>query len=184
LSPATVPGNKPQIESTVVTVTREDLTPQTALFVPAANESLFWVAADYRNRVARIITRTRSGTIENQLPIGAMSFDIYQLPLLCRSVQILQDLPLHILLIIPFTSPPGGMSVMAEIAIAGIDTITVPAGTFECQKVIVNLPGFAEEYWIERYGARQLIKYVNHQNGRALMLTQAGIITPSNRLHN
>ncbi|MGC8798289.1 MAG: hypothetical protein ACP5PK_06480 [candidate division WOR-3 bacterium] len=178
----TPPANH-QTESTVVTVTRADLTPQTVLFVPAPNDTLYWVAVDYRHRIAEILTRTPNGTIENRLPIGALTFDINQLPLLCRSLKILPGPPLHTLIVLPLTAPPGGMSVLAEITISGIDTVVVPAGTFECQKVIVKLPEFEEEYWVEKVGARRLIKYFNRHTGRGLKLMLSTIgVNPTEKL--
>jgi len=163
--------NSFQTESTIVMVSRDDLTPQASIFVPAANDSLLGVGTSYQDYTARIITRTRSGDIENRIPFGILSYDIYQMPILCRSVKILQqDLPLHILVIIPFTTPPGGMSELAEISIGKTDTVTVPAGTFECEQVIVKLPEFEEVYLIEKLGARQVIQYFNKQSGRKLSL--------------
>lgn len=163
-------------ESTVVTVTREDLTPKSSLFVPALNDTLFWVAANYQNHTAQIITRTRSGNIQNQIPLGAMSFDIYQLPLLCRGVKIHQpNLPLHILLVIPLSTPLGGISVRAEISTVGNDTITVPAGSFVCQKLNIKSPDYEADYWIEKIGARRLIQYYNRDTRRKLRLVRSTI---------
>lgn len=174
--PESGPISRSRTDSTVVTFTREDLTPLHSLFYPAENDSLLWIAAVYEDRTARIITRTPEGDLENRLPTGALTFDLFQLPFLCRSLKLIAtDIPLHILVITPTTSPPGGMSAIAEIGSGGVDTVITPAGKFACQRLIVRQPHLEEVYWIEKNGARKIIRYENRTTGRGLRLTATAV---------
>ncbi len=163
-------------ESTVVTFNREDLTPVSSLIYPAENDTLLFIATLYQERNARIITRTSNGDIENRLPTGALTYDFCQLPFLCRSLKIISaEIPLHILVITPLTAPPGGMSTIAELTLAGTDTIEIPAGSFECEKILVHQPHLDEIYWIEKTGARKIILYENLSTGKGIRLTTSTV---------
>ncbi|MEO0010362.1 MAG: hypothetical protein ABIK22_04650 [candidate division WOR-3 bacterium] len=169
-------ANRYRTESTVVTFNRENLTPLSSLIYPAENDTLMFIATLYQERTVRIITRTSDGDIENRLPTGALTYDFCQLPFLCRSLKIVNaEIPLHILLITPLTVPPGGMSTIAELSLTGTDTVDTPAGSFECDKIIVHQPHLDEIYWIEKTGARKIILYENLSTGRRLRLTASTV---------
>lgn len=163
--------NRYRNESTVVTFNREDLTPVSSLICPAENDTLLFIATLYKERSAQIITRTSAGDIENHLPTGALTYDFCQLPFLCRSLKIVgAEIPLHILLVTPLTVPLGGMSTITELSLAGTDTIDIPAGSFECEKILIHQPHLDEIYWVEKTGARKIILYENLSTGRGLRL--------------
>ena len=169
-------ANRYRTESTVVTFNRADLTPLSSLIYPAENDTLLFITTLYQERNARIITRTSDGDIENRLPTGALTYDFFQLPFLCRSLKIIStEIPLHILVITPLTVPPGGMSTIAELSFAGTDTVGIPAGSFECEKILVHQPYLDEIYWIEKTGARRIILYKNLTTGRGLRLTTSTV---------
>ncbi len=141
-------------ESTVVYVSREDLSPLISFHILRTPEETTGVIARYQEASVEIISpeTTRS------FPTGALTFDVYELDLLTRAINFVQPKPLHILVVVPNTTPAGGMSVLARVVHCGTDTITTPAGTFDCYKLNLKTPDSTTTFWLEKIGARRLIQ--------------------------
>ncbi len=59
---------------------------------------------------------------------------------------------------VPFAGRPGSVY-PAEIKVTGTETVTVPAGEFECFRIsAVTLPGSREEYWFSKDERRLMVK--------------------------
>ncbi len=174
-------GKYVPIESTVVLTTRDDMTPIVSVVVPIENETLVSVTTSYHHKQAAVVTNINGEEIRNYIPIGNLTYDINQLPTLGRAIRVPPQAPLHLLLLIPLTTPLGGMSVMARFTRLGGDTITVPAGIFDCEQVVVEIAGRREFYWYEKSGACRLIKYYDEQRKRSLHLVKTTRVTKQRR---
>lgn len=167
------------IESIVVFISREDMTPIASFHFSRAPKPLFSAAAGYQEGYAEIVTATREGEFKRQIPIGPNTFDIHQLTTLGRALRFGQLKPYYILIVIPATSPPGGMSIAAKISQSGIDTLTTPAGRFECYKLVIESDSGKISLWYERVGARRLIQLSDSSKGETARLISSLIpLTP------
>lgn len=52
-----------------------------------------------------------------------------------------------------------GLTIPVEVAVAGTEQITVPAGTFECYKVVLSLVGGQQTFWYSTAPRRHLIRF-------------------------
>ena len=160
-------------ESTVVYLSREDMHPIASSQTLRTPKQTTVVIARYHDGIVEISTNTferlggatapfspdiQAPDSQRSFPIGAMTFDVSQLEALGRAVNFLQQKPLNILVVVPKTTPPGGMSVSVQATHCGTDTITTPAGTFDCYKLKFTTPDSTVTLWFEKVGARRLIK--------------------------
>ncbi len=159
-------------ESTVVLTTRDVMTPIVSTVVLVNNETLNSITTSYHGDRAEVVTRIKGEEIRNYIPIGVLTYDVNQLLTLGRAVRIPPQAPLHILVVIPLTTPPGGMSVVARFIRLGGDTISVPAGLFDCERMVLEISGRREFYLYEKGGPRRLISYYDEQSKRGLRLVK------------
>jgi|GEM_PF-922994 len=167
--------NSPPIESTVVYISREDLTPIASFKFSRPPKPLITTAAIYQEAFAEIVSITKEGEFKRHIPIGAHTFDVNQLTMLGRTLRFAQAKPYNILIVVPTTTPPGGMSLAGKVSPPNIDTITTPAGTFECYKLIIESDSTKQQLWFEKIGARRLIQLIDGKTGETVRLISSSI---------
>ena len=63
---------------------------------------------------------------------------------------------------IQITGRPG-ITAAAVLEVEGIDTVTVPAGTFECYRVEIGVPPYVETHWFSTGADRTVVKVENSE---------------------
>lgn len=168
--------DSPPVESTVVYLSREDMTPLASFHYSRPPKPLVTIAVGYQEGFAEIVTVTNEEQFKREVPIGVSTFDIHQIPTLGRAIRFGQQMPYQIHLVIPQNSPVDGRSVVGKIRPGGIDTITTPAGRFECYQLIFETDMTKQVLWFERIGARRLIQSYDSTNGETVRLISSSAI--------
>lgn len=162
--------NSPPIESIVVCVSRENMLPANSFHFSRPPKEHLSVAAIYHEQFVEIVSVTPVGESRRTIPIGLNTFDINELPMLGRALRFGHKRPYTILVVYPATSPPGGMSLTAEITHEGFDTITTPAGQFECNKIGFKTEATTQVFWFEKVGAHRMVQSQNITTGEIVRL--------------
>jgi hypothetical protein len=109
----------------------------------------------YSKSQARVIALTTDGEQTADVPISPFDFDNEQITTLLRA------LPLKLNVITGFNSLVGigGAVIPVEAVLLDTQTITVPAGEFECNHIQVTIAGQNLGLWYEIGGTRRMIRY-------------------------
>lgn len=158
-------------DSIVLCLDREDMSPLSSIHFSRPPKQQQTTAAQYQGDFVTIVTAGEAGEFKRDIPIGAMTYDVNQVATLGRALRFGKPRPVYILVVIPVTSPSGGMSVHARITPAGVDTVTTPAGIFPCSKLLLEINGTKETFWFEQIGARRLIQHYNETTKEIMLLS-------------
>lgn len=168
--------DSPPVESTVVYISRENMTPLASFHYSRPPRPLVTIAVGYQEEIAEIVTATKEGQFKRDVPIGVSTFDIHQIPTLGRAIRFSQQLPYQIHFVIPQKSRVDSRPVVGKIRYGGIDTVTTPAGRFECYKLVFETDTTKKVLWFERIGARRLIQSYDSTNGETVRLISSSAI--------
>ena len=155
----TADGNIETIDSSVVYVTSDSLRPLSSFRFVRVGAALTTTATNYVREAAAIATFAAGEEAQRLLPFDGRTFDSDMLIFLGRAIQLAKDQPVDIKVVNPMGPPAGGGLFEGKIALVGEETVTVPAGTFECSKVLLNLGQYIVVTWYEKTGARRLVRY-------------------------
>jgi hypothetical protein len=173
----TVQGNIPTIDSSTVFVTRDSMRPLSAFRFIRTGAALVTTAASYVPGSVAIATYTPQGEKQRMLPIGPFSYDADQLTALGRAIRLpTTGKPIDIQVVNPMGPPTGGAVFDGKIGVAGEGTVTVPAGTFDCDKLILNAGPHVIALWYEKTGSRRMIRYAAPGGSMIMELLPPGSI--------
>lgn len=155
----TVSGGIETADSSVVYVTSDSLRPLSSFRFVKVGAALTTTATNYVREAAAIATFAAGQEIQRLLPFDGRTFDSDMLILLGRAIQLAKDRPVDIKVVNPMGPPAGGALFEGKIGYIGDETVTVPAGTFDCRKVLLNLGQYIVVTWYEKSGAQRLVRY-------------------------
>ena len=172
LTARTVNGGIPTVDSSIVFVTRDSLLPLTSFRFVKTGNAMVSTAANYLMDGVAVSTWSAQNEIQRMLPRSTQSFDADQLTFLCRALRPPQDRPVNIDVVSPMGPPDGGIVFEGKIGAASDQQVTVPAGTFDCARVVLNVGPHVIMLWYEKTGSRRLVRY--EQMGAGMVMELVG----------
>jgi len=175
----TMTGQVPTTDSSVVLVKRTNLSPRSSFRFIRTGAALSTTAANYSDKSVAVSSYLAGEEKQRLLPVTARTFDIDELTFLGRALRFDKSKPIKIKVVNPMGPPPGGGVFDAEFELKGDEMVTVPAGSFDCRKLLLRLmdeqkAALAEiELWYEKYGTGRLIKYRAEGSGLTIELLPA-----------
>lgn len=169
----TATGAVETIDSALVYTSRTDLTPLSSFRFVKTGSALFTTAANYSRRSVAVSAYASGEEKQKLLPYEPRTFDIDQLTFLGRALKFEPGKPVKINIINTMGPPLGGAVVGAAFVFKGDETITVPAGVFDCRKLVLRRPGGNVELWYETAPAKRLIRYRATGSGVTMELLPA-----------
>lgn len=157
-------------DSSVVYVTRDSLVPLSSFRFVRTGNALIATAANYVAEGVAVTTWAAGEEKQRMLPRTGWSYDTDQLTFLCRALRISADRPVSIQVVSPMGPPSGGIVFEGRIGALADQTITVPAGTFDCNRVVMNIGPHVVQVWYEKTGARRMIRYEQPGTGITIEL--------------
>lgn len=167
-------GNIQTMDSSVVFVRRKDLSPLSSFRFVRKGENLVTTAANYGEKSIAISTWGNQGEKQRLLPVGPRTYDTDQLTLVGRSIKVEPGKPQLVDIISPMGPPPGGAVLGGEFAFMGTETVTVPAGVFECRKLSLAVGESMVELWYEKAGTGRMVLYRSPQVAMELLPAAPG----------
>jgi len=155
----TATGQVPTTDSSVVLVRRSNLLPRSSFRFIRTGAALSTTAANYSDKSVAISSYLAGEEKQRLLPVTARTFDIDELTFLGRSLRFDKTKPVKITVVNPMGPPPGGASFEAEFLLKGDEMVSVPAGSFDCRKLMLKAMDMEIELWYEKYGTGRLVKY-------------------------
>jgi hypothetical protein len=146
-------------DSSAIFVGRDSMTPLTAFRFIRTGGELVTTAANYADSSVAISTYAQGKEKQQLLPFGPRTYDADQLVALGRSIQVSGRRPVEISVVSPIGPPLGGSVMPGKIASGGSETVRVPAGVFDCYKMVYAVGQQIVTVWYEKAGARRMVKY-------------------------
>jgi len=147
-------------DSSLVHVSRARLTPLSAFRFIKTGTNLLTTAVNYAEQSAAVSAYSSAGGEKQQLlPMKKNTFDNDQLSFLGRALQLDPKQAILVNVVNPMGPPLGGDVITAGFRMGGDEMVTVPAGVFDCRKVIVKVEQSEVGLWYEKAGTGRLIKY-------------------------
>jgi hypothetical protein len=166
----TATGKVPTTDSSFLYVRRNDLLPRSSFRFIRTGAALSTTAATY-SATSVAVSGYVSGQEQQRLfPVTTRTFDIDQLTFLGRSLKFDKRKPVKVAVVNPMGPPAGGVVMEAEFAPSGDESVTVPAGTFDCRKLTFRALDAEIELWYEKYGTSRLVKYRAPSTGMTIEL--------------
>lgn len=162
-------------DSSLVLVSRAGLAPLSAFRFIRSGEALVTTAVNYGEGSAAVSAFTSSGDEQQRmLPRDSLTFDADQLVFLGRALKLAPDRPAAVKAVNPMGPPLGGTLQPAEFRYGGDESVSVPAGGFDCRKVVL-LAGVSEIFlWYEKAGTGRLVRYEATNTGLVMELLPPG----------
>ncbi|MEO0079377.1 MAG: DUF3108 domain-containing protein [candidate division WOR-3 bacterium] len=153
-------GSVTRRDSAVVYATPDSLIPIGSFHFQWVGNAFTTTAAKYQPGSVGVSTWTpQQGEMQRPIPLAIRSYDIDQLILLGRAFQVAQGKGAEIAFVIPLSSPLGGVVRTAKVTAKPDETVTVPAGTFECNHLSIQMGEAETELWLEKGPTRRPVKY-------------------------
>ena len=172
LTARTVNGGIPTVDSSIVFVTRDSLFPLTSFRFVKTGNAMVATAANYLVDGVAVSTWSAQDEKQRMLPRSTQSFDADQLTFLCRALRPPQDRPVNIDVVSPMGPPDGGIVFEGKVGAPGDQSVTVPAGTFDCARIVLNVGPHVIMLWYEKTGSRRLVRY--EQMGAGMVMELVG----------
>ncbi|HDR00404.1 MAG TPA: DUF3108 domain-containing protein [candidate division WOR-3 bacterium] len=167
----TMTGNIETTDSSMVLLHQPDLRPLFSFRFVTVGEALTTTATIYREGSVAVSTWTHTGEEKQQLlPSGAGTYDAEQLAFLGRAVRPNPKRPAEITVVEPMGPPFGGDVRPGEFRALGDETVTVPAGSFDCRKLGLTVGDSEFELWYEKAGTGRLVRRLALESGVAIEL--------------
>jgi hypothetical protein len=171
----TMQGDIPTIDSSTVFVTRDSLRPLGVFRFVRTGAALVTTAANYAPGSVAIATYTPQEEKQRMLPVGQFAYDADQLNALGRAIRLpTTGKPIDVQVVSPMGPPVGGAVFDGKFGIAGDETVSVPAGTFDCYKLILNMGQHVIGLWYEKTGSRRMVRYATPGGGLVMELLPPG----------
>jgi len=157
----TLAGKVERCDSAVVFLSRDSLTPIASFRFSWVGNAFTTTSARYQPGSVGVATyiEQQQQQIQRPLPFGPGYYDVDELLTLGRALQIAPQKVVELAIVIPMSTPLGGAVTKARFT-PGIDqTVTVPAGTFDCTKLNIEMAEAGAELWYEKTGTHRLVKY-------------------------
>jgi hypothetical protein len=166
----------PAVDSSVVYVSRDSLKPLSSFRFIKTGNALTATAANYVGDAVAVSSFSPQGERQRMLPVGARSFDSDEITFLCRALKLPSGRPLTLQIVSPMGPPVGGGVLDGKLGVTGDQQVSVPAGTFDCLKVVMNLGPHIVVVWYEKAGAHRMIRYQAAGSGLTMELVGSGTL--------
>ncbi len=160
-------------DSSVVYVSRDSMTPLSSFRFVKTGGALITTAANYGPDMVAVSAFSQGEETQRLLPATPNTFDADQLTFLGRSLQVGPDRPVEVNVLSPMGPPLGGRLRTARFIAAGDESVTVPAGVYDCTKYRLEIDESVVELWYDRAATRQLVLYRSEEAGLAMELLPA-----------
>ncbi len=152
-------GKVATTDSSVVLVRRTNLLPRSSFRFIRTGAALSTTAANYSDKAVAVSSYLAGEEMQRLLPLSARTFDIDELTFLGRALKFEKNKPVKVAVINTMGPPAGGAVIDAEFRPAGSEMVTVPAGSYDCRKVLLKAMDTEIELCYEKYGTGRLIRY-------------------------
>lgn len=171
----TMQGDIPTLDSSTVFVTRDSMKPMATFRFVRTGPALATTAANYAPNSVGIATYTPQEEKQRLLPLGPFAYDADQLNALGRAIRLpTTGKPIDVQVVSPMGPPVGGAVFDGKFGIAGDEVVSVPAGTFDCYKLILNMGQHVIGLWYEKTGSRRMVRYATPGGGLVMELLPPG----------
>ncbi|MFO7639540.1 MAG: DUF3108 domain-containing protein [bacterium] len=113
------------------------------------------IEVSYSRDSARVSALTPAGPESGAIPLEPLDYDNDQVTQLVRALPLEPDTALTFGVVIGII----GDKTPAELRLVGTETVTVPAGTFDCRRVQLTIAGQQVDIWYETEGLRRMVRY-------------------------
>jgi hypothetical protein len=166
----TAAGGLPSTDSSAVYLTRDSLVPLSSFRFVRTGNALIATAANYIKEGVAVTTWSAGEEQQRMLPRTGWSYDTDQLTFLCRALRLPEGRPVSIQVVSPMGPPSGGIVFEGKVGLMSDAQVTVPAGTFDCTRVLLNIGPHVVQVWYEKTGARRMVRYEQTGTGIELEL--------------
>jgi hypothetical protein len=167
------------VDSSAVFVTRDSMKPISSFRFIRTGNALVTTAANYSPGSVAIATYSEQEQKERMLPTNAVTYDEDELTSLGRAIQIpTTGRPADIQVVSPMGPPFGGAVTDGKIGAGSDERVTVPAGTFDCYKLILNVGPNVIVLWYEKAGSHRMVRYATSGGSMTMELLPRNEKTP------
>lgn len=147
-------------DSSIVFVSRDSLRPLSSFRFLKVGPALTTTAVNYVREAAAITTFAAGEETQRLLPFDRLTYDTEELLFLFgRAIVLTKGRPVEFKAVSPMGPPAGGGLFACRAELLGEETVTVPAGTFDCRKVLFNIGPQPYLGWFEKAGPQRLVRY-------------------------
>jgi len=171
----TAAGGLESVDSSAVYVTRDSLIPLSSFRFIRTGNALIATAANYVADGVAVTTWSAGEEKQRMLQRTSWSYDTDQLTFLCRALRLTEDRPVSINVVSPMGPPSGGIVFDGRLGALSDQQVTVPAGAFNCSRVVMNIGPHVVQVWYEKTGARRMIRYEQPGTGIVMELVSTAV---------
>jgi hypothetical protein len=146
-------------DSSLVFVTRDSMVPLTTFRFIITGGAITTTAANYADSLVAVSAYAQGNQRQQLLPFRPRTFDVDQLTVLGRVIQIQGRQPVDIFVISPMGPPLGGNVFEGRISPAGEEVVRVPAGNISCTKLLFEFGRQKFTAWYEKTGVHRMVRY-------------------------
>ena len=146
-------------DSSLVFVARDGMVPLTSFRFITTGGATMTTAANYGDSSVAVSAYAQGGEHQQLLPFGPRSYDADQLTVLGRVIQIQGRQPIDIRIVSPMGPPPGGAVLNGRLSFLGNEAARVPAGKFDCVKLLFEIGPQKVTAWYEKTGVHRMVRY-------------------------
>ncbi len=157
-------------DSSLVFVTRDGMVPLTSFRFIRTGGAIMTTAANYADSSVAISVYAPDGEQQQLLPLGPRTYDADQLTVLGRVIQIQGRQPIEIRIINPMGPPPGGAVLAGRLSFIGDEAARVPAGKFNCVRLLFEFGPQKVTVWYEKTGAHRMVRYLTEDGELEMQL--------------
>lgn len=155
-------------DSTLLILYRNNLKPFKTEKVLTTMGTTLSSEINYTKDNAAIKAKTPMGDKSVTLPVGINHYDNDEITTLLRAIDLKLNEEIELGVVVGL----GGTSVPVKVKSLAFETITVPAGEFDCNKYQMSLAGRTIVVWYEKGGRKRLVKYSDPQSNMKMELME------------
>ena len=152
-------GSGETTDSSLVFVSRDGMVPLTSFRFITTGGATMTTAANYGDSSVAVSAYAQGGEHQQLLPLGPRAYDADQLTVLGRVIQIQGRQPIDIQIVSPMGPPPGGAVLDGRLSFVGNEAARVPAGNFDCVKLLIEIGPQKVTAWYEKTGVHRMVRY-------------------------
>jgi hypothetical protein len=159
------------VDSSVVYATPDSLRPITTFRFIRSSGALITTAANYADSSVAVSTYAQGLEKQQLLQAGTGTYDADELIPLGRALKVRGRKQVDLAFVSSVGPPMGGVVIRGSVSAGGEETVRVPAGSFECYKLLFKLGQQSVAVWYEKADAHRMVKYVAAEAEQTMELT-------------
>ncbi|MBN2538000.1 DUF3108 domain-containing protein [candidate division WOR-3 bacterium] len=152
---ATGTGDEQARDSSWLLFRADNLRPVHSFRTVTSGDNALWSEVSYSNDQAAIQAMTPMGARAIDLDITPTDFDNDQLTTLLRALEVGPQDSIKLGVVVGLV----GSDIDVTVNRVGLETVTVPAGSFETRRLQLDIAGQVVDLWYETGGRRRLVRY-------------------------